>query len=43
MSKSNKKKSWKEIIANYIQENAEYFDCVSGLLSGVEYIPYRKD
>lgn len=43
MSKSNTKKSIKTIIIEYLHENAEYFDCVSSLISGVEHIPYPKD
>lgn len=42
MSKSNTRKSLKKLIMEYLQENAEYFSCVSSLISGSEYIPYRK-
>ena len=38
---SKTKKTWKEKVIDFMQENAAYFASISALLSGSDYVPFN--
>ena len=39
---SNTKKTWKEKLLTFVQENAEYFEGISYIVSGADFIPFNR-